>query len=660
MRGRSWAAVGGILLSLSLSATAQAQTYTPGAQTLGDKLPELRHLGNAGYDAKNYDLTLKYDPATNTMLPGTQADITMTATQNLSSFSLDFRGLNVTGITIDGVPATFTRVDGVANADPALDERYKNKLIVTPAAGVLSGRTFHVVVAYNGVPQQLLDPDESFEGWLKTSDGAFVVNEPMGAMTWFPNNNHPADKATYDFHITVPATHTALGNGELVGGAPVTNTDGTVTWNWHDGYPTATYLTTATVGIFDFTQGVGATATGGNGNALGLYNAWESTFTPAQKTSLNTAAGREDGIVKFLADYNGTSYPFDSIGAVADRLPSSLGYVLEVQTKIHFPSSSISLGTLSHEIAHQWFGNSVSLKQWSDIWLNEGWATWSSWNWGAKVNGAASTAQQFTTNYNSSSSPARWNVPPANLPRAANLFDTWPVYTRPAMMIEGLRQILGDTAFQAMIKAWTTNYRYGNADTAAFIALAKQIAADKSGFESSNLSKLDAYFQQWLFGTTKPTLNPTSFFQSTTVPDVPIGGSVPATLSLTLDGPISFGAFVPGKADTYKASTTATVISTAGDAALSVTDPSSNATGRLVNGAFSLATPLQAKATNPATPTAAFASLGTSPLTLLTYTGPVSNDKVAIEFSQSIAATEPLRTGSYTKTLTYTLSTTNP
>src|SRR3954468_21482200 len=125
MRRGSWAAVGGIFLSLALSATAQAQTYTPGGRTLGDKLPELQHIGNTGYDAQNYDLTLKYDPATNAMLAGTQADITLQATQNLSEFSLDFRGLTVTGVTIDGAAATFTRVDG----DPAPNspDRYRNK-----------------------------------------------------------------------------------------------------------------------------------------------------------------------------------------------------------------------------------------------------------------------------------------------------------------------------------------------------------------------------------------------------------------------------------------------------------------------------------------------------------------------------------------------------
>ena len=167
-------------------------------------------------------------------------------------------------------------------------------------------------------------------------------------------------------------------------------------------------------------------------------------------------------------------------------------------------------------------------------------------------------------------------------------------------MIEGLRQILGESSFQAMIKAWQTNYRYGNADEAAFIALNKQIAATNSGFDATNLSKLDTYFAQWLHGVGKPTMTPTAFFASSTFPGNVVGGSVPATLSLTLGTAPSFGAFAPGVAKTYTASSTANVISTAGDATLSVADPSTNAPGRLVNGAFSLATPLQVKATNAA------------------------------------------------------------
>ena len=139
-------------------------------------------------------------------------------------------------------------------------------------------------------------------------------------------------------------------------------------------------------------------------------------------------------------------------------------------------------------------------------------------------------------------------------------------------------------------------------------------------------------------------------------------GTVPATLALSLGTPASFGAFTPGVAKVYTASTTANVISTAGDATLSVADPSSVATGRLVNGTFALISPVQARATSAAGTGTALANVGGSsaPTTLLTYGGPVSNDNVTVTFSQSIGVNEPLRTGSYSKALTFTLSTTTP
>jgi hypothetical protein len=138
------------------------------------------------------------------------------------------------------------------------------------------------------------------------------------------------------------------------------------------------------------------------------------------------------------------------------------------------------------------------------------------------------------------------------------------------------------------------------------------------------------------------------------------GGSVPATLALTLGTPGAFGAFTPGVEKDYAAATTASVVSTAGDATLSVTDPSSTAPGHLVNGAFALPSALQAKASSPAGTGGAFAPVSATPLQLLTYTGPVSNDPVALSFQQHIGANDALRTGSYAKTLTFTLSTTNP
>ena len=569
------------------------------------------------------------------------ARITAVAKQDLSEFSYDLRGLTVTSVTVGGAAATAAR-----DAD---------KLVVTPAAGIDAGSTFETVVDYNGVPEQIEDPDESLEGWLRTTDGVFNVNEPMGAMAWFPNNNHPTDKATYDFTITVPTGKTALGNGELV--SKTDNADGTTTWKWHMGYPMATYLSTATVGDFDLAPGTGATALGASGAALQLYNAIDSSYPAATKTANTNTLAREDAIVSYFAGLYGP-YPFDSIGAVVDRV-SGVGYVLEVQTKIHFPSSGgagVSINTLSHEIAHQWFGNTVSLDTWNDIWLNEGWATWSQWHWSNKQNNSTATsAQQFLNNYDSTQNPTRWNIPTAVLPSAANLFDTFPVYTRGAMTLEGLRQILGEDAFFALAKAWVAENRYGNAGTADFIALTKRIAAERAGFESSNLAKLDTYFQQWLFTAGKPAMTPATFFASTSVPG-DVTGTVPPTLGLEIGRRRRFGAFVPGLARDYTATTAATVLSTAGEAALTVTDPSGTEPGHLVNGAFALPAALQARAT----PDGAFAPVSGVPRTLRTWAAPVSGESSTLEFRQPIAATDPLRSGTYRKTLTFTLATTTP
>ena len=154
-------------------------------------------------------------------------------------------------------------------------------------------------------------------------------------------------------------------------------------------------------------------------------------------------------------------------------------------------------------------------------------------------------------------------------------------------------------------------------------------------------------------------MTPTTFFLSTSVPGT-VSGTVPATLSLSLGAAPTFGSFIPGQAGTYNASTIAKVISSAGDGALSVFDPSTNARGRLVNGAFALAAPLQAKAASAGGTGSGYAPLGDAPTNVLTYTGPTSNDAVTIDFQQSIGANEPLRTGTYSKTLTFTLSTTQP
>jgi aminopeptidase N len=489
-----------------------------GARSLGD--PLFPQIGNGGYDAQHYRIALDYDPATNIFNEGTSTTITAVADMKLREFSFDFQDLDVSSVTVDGIAADFKQVDAVPQLSENPEVTQPMKLVVVPAPRTRpkKGREFVVEVAYSGVPEQVTDPDTSSEGWIRacyplsppqTCDGAFVVNEPIGAQSWFPSNNYPTDKATFETMVTVPASKTALGMGELV--ARTEHDDGTATWHWTEDDPTATYLTTATVGDFDFT--VGEMVETSTGRTLPVYDSIDSSATQAQKDSINATLARVPEQLNFLSDRLGP-YPLDSIGAVADKA-AGVGYALEVQSKPHYAGSfttgtpSININTQLHELAHQWLGNSVSPATWHEIWFNEGWATWLTWYWSYEANGAStSPAQQFTNNYNSG--PAtKWNMAPAILDGdPANLFTTFPVYTRSAMMLEGYRQILGDDdAFFEFARELLDRFGYGNISLDEFVDVALEMS-ERSGDE---LTLLDDYFDQWLYLEGRPTILPSDF-----------------------------------------------------------------------------------------------------------------------------------------------------
>lgn len=478
----------------------------PGALTLGD--PLFPQIGNGGYDALHYDLDLDYDPATNALEAGTGTTITARATQDLSRFGLDFqRDLAISSVTVDGVVASFER----RNAKPRLSRKRKvtqpAKLIITPASPLPDGAKFTVVVAYSGKPKPIIDADGSPEGWYRACnkdgcDGSFTVNEPIGAQSWFPSNNHMSDKATFTTTITAPDAFTALGAGTLVSRVPAGA--GRTTWIWDETHPTATYLTTATVGSYEFTQRTMHERTGDV--ALPIDGAIATTGARRDIVARNV---RDlPAMVNFLAKRLGP-YPFGSIGYVAGWVPG-IGYALENQTKPHFAGTErgpeINRPELLHELAHQWTGDSVTGATWQQIWFNEGWATFSEVYWGAKVNDADQSPRQFFRAV-LTSDRVHFRRPPADLGDPAHLFDTFSVYNRPGAMIEGYREIVGNERFFRFARKLQSGHRYGTITERQFVAAAKR----GSGLGRAGKRRLGDYFRQWLYRKGVPQITPRDF-----------------------------------------------------------------------------------------------------------------------------------------------------
>ena len=458
MRALRAALAAGLVLAAGAAPAGAASTI--GAPGVGD--PFFPLAGNGGLDVTDYALNLAYDPAAQ-RLEGT-ATLRITATQDLTRFDLDLRGFDLRTVTVGGVPAAAVGRDG-------------QELVITPAQRIRSGMAFEVVIPYAGTPETVIDPDGSSEGWVYTADGAVVVNEPQGSPGWYPANDTPRDKATYTVSMTVPAGLTAVGNGQLVN--TPTPSGGKTTFVWREGKPMAPYLTTITIGRFNVT-------TGRTPDGIPTYVAIDSKLGNSAASTMR----KLPEMVAFLQDTYGP-YPFETVGGIVDDAPE-LGYSLETQTKPVFDRPPDEL-TLLHELSHMWYGDAVTLSVWPDIWLHEGFATWSEWYW-TERQGGKTAAQQFKQLANTSAKQTSfWNPPPGDPGDPADLFDGT-IYDRGGMTLEALRERIGDTAFFRVMRTWYADHKYGNATTAQFVALAEQ----ESGQD------LGAFFDEWLYQPGKP------------------------------------------------------------------------------------------------------------------------------------------------------------
>ncbi|MFI7212299.1 M1 family metallopeptidase [Micromonospora maritima] len=434
--------------------------FAPGGPGAGD--PYFPSYGNGGYDVAHYTVKVRYDPDTD-KLTGTTT-VRATATTDLSAFNLDLAGLTVRSVTVDGAAARHARAD--------------DELVVTPATGLTSGNGFVVEVRYDGRPEALRNEALGEGGWLHTADGAIALGQPESASTWYPVNDHPSDKATYDVEITVPKGLTAVGNGVPKGR---TTTGGWTTWRWSEGSPMASYLTTVVIGKFRVTTG--------QHKGRPVYSA---VTTRVAEGAPDRSIARTVEVADYLESVFGP-YPFDAYGGVVvadDRIR----YALETQSRPVYSAGFFRQGdntdVVAHELAHQWYGDSVSLQRWQDIWLNEGLATYAEWLW-AEHSGSSTVQRTFEQQY--ANAPGQvWRTPPGK-PGVANLFGR-SVYDRGAMTVHALRVAVGDTAFFTVLRTWAAERRHGNGTTADFVALAERVSGKKLG----------KVFDAWLYGTERP------------------------------------------------------------------------------------------------------------------------------------------------------------
>lgn len=462
--------------------------FSAGAPGAGDDY--FPFAGNGGFDVSHYDLDLKYQPPAADPAPlvgrlDGRATITLTATQNLDQFNLDLRGMDVSAVSVNGQrsreidpPAATATVRGAAYWQVQDDAARIWEVTIRPGQGIRKGQRATVVVEYGGPTTRPTDIEDALYGWVTTRDGAMVVGEPEGTMTWFPVSDHPTDKATYSFTITVPQGKTAVANG--LQSRPAKTRAGWTTWYWEAPDPQASYLATATVGDFDLTST--RTRTG-----LPIVNAVDRDLTPANRATTDASLALQPDMIDFFSGRFGR-YPFGSFGAIVDD--DTVGYALETQTRPVY-SLRAREGTVAHELAHQWFGDSVSPHRWADIWLNEGWATYATWLW-TEHRGGQSAQASFDEVMGIDAADPFWTTVVAD-PGPTGLFVD-AVYDRGAATLFALHEKIGDPAFRAGTRMWLQRYRNGDASTEDFQAV----------FEKASGQDLSAFFDTWVRTPVKP------------------------------------------------------------------------------------------------------------------------------------------------------------
>jgi aminopeptidase N len=418
-------------------------------------------VGDPGVDALHYDLALGWSPKTDT-LQGTET-LTFRSTETDDDFQLDFSEvLEISEITVDDATTAFVQdgKDLFVHAPVQEDERYE------------------VVIKYSGTPEPVDVPvqrsDFSQTGFtIDDQHQAWTMQEPWGAYSWYAVNDHPSDKALYDFTLSVPTPWTGIANGDLTSSS---EKDGITTTTWHLAEPAASYLSTLAFGDYDLTE-----LTGPRDIPIRI-------FTPADSPDVAAALSIAPDAMAWLEQYIGP-YPFDTFGIVVVDSQSGM----ETQTMVTLGNTQYTLSpeVVVHELAHQWYGDTVTPDDWRDVWMNEGMATYLQGMWEAERAGI-SVEEQMDGWAPGEESAREFAGPPGDYD-----LDKWGdhnIYFGPALMWHELRQQVGDPAFFEVVRAWPAKQENRSSNRETLYRF----------FEKRTGEELSSFFDAWLLGEQTP------------------------------------------------------------------------------------------------------------------------------------------------------------
>jgi aminopeptidase N len=412
-------------------------------------------------DVEHYDLALDYAVAERRLTGTATLDVHVAA--STPRFTLQLRGPRATSVQVAGVPAEFDQATG--------------DLEITPPEPLRPGGRTTVEITYDGTMGVPEDANGTPYGWVADATGSQVLSEPDGAPTWFPTQDSLTDKATYDFHVTVPRGMTAVANGVLV---EHHDEGDRTTWSWSATDPMVAYLATVSTGDYDLTTSAGP-------GGLPILDAVRRDLDPEAAADAQAALALQPHALDVLTTLWGP-YPFAAAGAIVNH--DDLGYALETQTRPTY-ATWVTDTTVVHELAHQWFGNSVGIARWQDIWLNEGFATYSEWLWEEQEYGAPTDETAAELLARPEDDPL-WDVTIAS-PTREQLFDR-AVYDRGALTLHALRREIGDDAFWRLARTWTATHAGGTVTTEDFERLATEVSGND----------LTAFFRTWVHTSGRP------------------------------------------------------------------------------------------------------------------------------------------------------------